>query len=99
MSATQAPALSLASAPSSAGSQLATRLAAYPGRKKRSHPEKTPSSCSCQPTPSPVRNAWMTFCVLNLARLQGNPERLFYGGLASRIAEMPARDADVRQRV
>ena len=62
MSATFAPAVSLASAPSRAGIQPATRLAAYPGLKKRSQPENTSSSCSCQPTPAPVRNAWMTFC-------------------------------------
>ena len=35
-------------------------MAAYPGRKNRSQPEKTSALCSCQPTPAPLRNASTT---------------------------------------
>ncbi len=59
MSATLAPERSLSSTPSSAGIQLEIRFPMYPGRKNRSQPVNTSSSCSCQPIPAPVRNASM----------------------------------------
>jgi hypothetical protein len=46
--------------PSSAGIQSWTSWWRYSGAKMRSTPRNSRGSCSCQPTPSPVRNASTT---------------------------------------
>ena len=56
-SSTRPPACSFASTPPRAGIHCGISEAAYNGSKNRAHPVKRCGSCSCQPTPSPERNA------------------------------------------
>jgi hypothetical protein len=46
---------------------------AYPARKNRSTPRNRHGLCSCQPTPRPVRNAWLIGCPSYVSRVVLEP--------------------------